>query len=407
MSLDPDDALTPDAGPVPAADSGVTPAMTALTLARLAADRARPTLDRLRRSDVFLDAVLPTILLRPVLLAFAVLAVVVIDNGSLTGGSLFEIWNRWDAPHFFEVAKVGYVDPARIVLFPLFPALIRLGSVVTWPLAAGMLISFASTIAAAAGLYRLIRLDAGRSTARWGVLAMSIFPTAFTLVAPYSEAPFLAFTVWSFLAARQRQWPAAGLFGLLAGLTRIQGAFILPALIVEYWLAERRVGRDASWLLLVAVGPLVYLAINAQTFGDPLFFIESQRTYFHVTTVAPWVAITSAWNGVMALAPNRDWVTIYLAPFVALVLLAATTAWSTVGKGSRPSYAVYTGLTLLSFVTLSWPISVPRYLMGVFTIFIVAGRLGRKPWLGPPLYVASILLFAMCTTLFVTGHWAF
>jgi hypothetical protein len=33
--------------------------------------------------------------------------------------------------------------------------------------------------------------------------------------------------------------------------------------------------------------------------------------------------------------------------------------------------------------------------------------LGRKPWLGPPLFVASVLLFALSTALFVTGHWAF
>ena len=236
---------------------------------------------------------------------------------------------------------------------------------------------------------------------------MSIFPTAFTLVAAYSEAPFLAFTVWSFVAARQGRWPAAGVLALLAGVTRIQGAFILPALAVEYWLARRRVGRDAWWLLLAAGGPLIYLAINAATFGDPLYFLEVQREVFNVSTVAPWTAIGNAWNGILAFEPNRIWATVYLAPFAAMFLLAATSVWTLVGRGSRPSYAVYTGITLLSFLTLSWPISVPRYLMGVFPIFIAAGVLGRRPWLGGPLFVASTLLFALCTTLFVTGHWAF
>ena len=396
MSLVPDDAATPAADTATGTAEAPPPEPA----------RTRVSASRLLSREVWLEAVLPTVLLRPVVLAFAVLAIV-LEGGSLPSGSFLEIWNRWDAPHFFEVAQNGYVDPARIVLFPLFPALIRLGSLVTTPLVAGMIISFLATAAAAAGLYRLIRLDDGRPVARWGILAMSIFPTAFTLVAPYSEAPFLAFTVWSFLAARQGRWPAAGLFGLLAGLTRIQGAFILPALIVEYWLAERRVGRDASWLLLVAAGPLIYLAINYAAFGDPLYFLEVQRTIFKVTTVAPWIAFSNAWNGVLALDPSRLWVTVYLAPFVAICLLAATTMWTIFGRSSRPSYAVYTGLTFLSFATLSWPISVPRYLMGVFTIFIVAGGLGRRPWVGPPLFAASVLLFAVCTTLFVTGHWAF
>jgi len=334
----------------------------------------------------------------------------VLEAGSLPGGSILQIWNRWDAPHFFEVAAYGYgppADPARIVLFPLLPALIRIGSVVTTPLVAGMVISFVSTLAAAAGLHRLIRLDDNRSTARWAVLAMSVFPTAFTLVAPYSEAPFLAFTVWSFVAARERRWPAAGVFALLAGLTRIQGAFILPALIVEYWLAERRVGRNAWWLLLAAGGPLIYLAINVVAFGDPLYFLGVQRDVFKVTTVAPWTALASAWNGILAIEPSRTWATVYLAPFVAIILLAGTTVWTIVAERSRPSYAIYAGLTLLSFLTLSWPISVPRYLMGVFPMFIVAGGLGRRPWLGFPLFVASVLLLGVCVALFVNGQWAF
>lgn len=349
-------------------------------------------------------------MLRVVFLVFGVLAVVVLHPDALRAGSFLEIWSRWDAPHFFEVAQYGYgppADPARIVIFPLFPALIRIGSVVASPLLAGMVISFASTLAAAAGLYLLVRLDAARPAARTAVLAMSVFPTAFTLIAPYSEAPFLAFTVWSFLSARHGRWPAAGAFALLAGATRIQGACILPALAVEYWLANGRVRRDALWLLLAAGGPLIYLAINYATFGDPLFFLDVQREVFKVSTVAPWTAIASAWSGVKAVEPSAQWVTVYLAPFVALVVLAATTAWAAVAKRGRPSYAVYSALTLFSFLTLSWPISVPRYLMGVFPIFVATGGLGRRSWLGTPALVASVLLLGVATTLFVSGQWAF
>jgi hypothetical protein len=399
VSLVPDDGATPAA--TPAAVPAVAPAVD---------QQATSLRARLLSRETVVDAIVPTILLRLVVLVYALLAVIVLEAGALPPGSVLEIWNRWDAPHFFEVAQYGYAppaDPARIVLFPLLPALIRVGSVVMQPLVAGMVISFVGTLAAAVGLYRLVRMDDNRPTARWAVLAMLLFPTAFTLVAPYSEGPFLAFTVWSFVAARERRWPAAGLLALLAGLTRIQGAFLLPALIVEYWLAERRLGRDASWFLLAAGGPLIYLAINYATFGDPLFFLEIQRTVFNVSTVPPWVAVANAWNGVIQLDPSRIWATVFLAPFVAICVLAATTLWTIFAKGSRPSYAVYTALTLLSFLTLSWPISVPRYLMGVFTIFIVAGGIGRRPSVGPPLFVAMVLLFGLSTALFVTGHWAF
>ena len=365
---------------------------------------------RLTRDPVWVDAVLPTILLRGVFLVFAVLAVIVLRPEALPGGSLLGIWERWDAPHFFEVARYGYgppADPARIVIFPLFPAMVAIGSLVTEPLVAGMLISFGATLASAVGLYRLIRLDANRSTGRLGILAMSVFPTAFSLVAPYTEAVFLALAVWAFLFARTGRWREAGICSLFAGLARIHGAFILPALAVEYWLSRRRIDLDAAWLLLGLGGPLIYLAINAATFGDPFFFVGIQESVFHVATTAPWTALWNAWQGTLSVQPTEYWATVYLAPMAGYVVLGLATVWTLVARGGRPSYAVYCGLAFLSFATLTWPISVPRYIMGAFPIFIAAAHVGRRPWLGPPLFIGSTLVLGVCLTLFVTGHWAF
>lgn len=365
---------------------------------------------RLTQDPVWVDAVLPTILLRVVILLVAVLAVIVVHPESLPGDDLLRIWERWDAPHFFEVARLGYgppADEARIVIFPLFPALIALGSVVVPPLVAGMVIAFAATLASAVGLYRLIRLDSNRSVGRLGVLAMSIFPTAFSLVAPYTESVFLAFAVWAFLFARTGRWREAGVCSLLAGLTRIHGAFIFPALAVEYWLSRRRIDRDAAWLLLGAGGPLIYLGINLVTFGDPFYFIGIQTSVFQVSTTTPWAGLWSAIQGALAVQPTEYWATVYLAPLAAHVVLGLTVVWTLIGRGGRPSYAVYCGIALVSFTALTWPISVPRYIMGAFPIFIAGAHLGRRPWLGPPLFVASTLLFGLCLALFVTGHWAF
>jgi hypothetical protein len=365
---------------------------------------------RLVRDPVWVDALLPTILLRGVILVFAVLAVIIVSPQALPGGSLLGIWDHWDTSHYLEIAKHGYgppADPALIAFFPLTPALIAIGSLAVEPLVAGMLMAFGATLASAAGLYRLIHLDHGRQTARLGVLAMSVFPTAFALVAPYSEGVFLAFVVWSFLFARTGRWSAAGVCAFFASLARLQGVILLPALAVEYWLSRRRIDRDAAWLLLGVSGPLIYLGINAVTYGDPLNFLTIQKTVFQHATTAPWVVLGDAYAGAMAVQPTESWATVYLAPFAAFVVLALTLVWTVVGKGSRPSYAIYTGLTFLSFASLSWPISMPRYLIGVFPMFIAAGRLGRRPWLGPPLFFASTLLFGICLTLFVIGHWAF
>jgi hypothetical protein len=270
-----------------------------------------------------------------------------------------------------------------------------------------MIISFASTVAAAAGLFRLVSLDSDRAVARRAVVAMSVFPTAFSLVAPYSEAPFLAFVIWSFVFAREGNWRAAGLLALFAGATRIYGALLFPALAVEYWLPRRRLGRDALWLLLALGGPLIYLGVNFVTFGDPLYFLSIQRDVFAVSTVAPWVAVPNLIVNVLNGPPTATWATVYVAPLLALIVMIAVTVWAAASRWSRPSYLVYAGLMLLSIVTLSWPISTPRYILAAFPIFIAAGHVAGRPSIGAPLLVGSTLLLGVCTTLFVTGRWAF
>src|ERR1044072_1122967 len=52
-------------------------------------------------------------------------------------GSLYNwlaIWNRWDAPHYLDIARLGYVSEgveARwIVFFPLYPWLVRISTYV-------------------------------------------------------------------------------------------------------------------------------------------------------------------------------------------------------------------------------------------------------------------------------------
>jgi len=61
---------------------------------------------------------------------------------------------------------------------------------------------------------------------------------------------------------------------------------------------------------------------------------------------------------------------------------------------------------LLSFASLSWPISVPRYILGVFPLFLMLGGLARSRF-GTPIAVASVLVLGLFTTQFALGRWAF
>jgi Gpi18-like mannosyltransferase len=337
--------------------------------------------------------------------------VMVFNPGSFTGpGDPFDIWAHWDAPHFFEIARYGYgppADPARIVLFPFFPGLIALGSLVVTPLAAGMVVSFVATLFAAAGVYRLARQDYGRRTARASVIALNLFPTAFVFVAPYSEAPFLAFVVWSLIRAREDDWRLAGIFALLASVTRLQGAFLIPALGLEYLVRHRRFGRDLGWIVVAAIGPLIYLGINLVTFGNPLKFVEIQQSVFHVQNINPIDSLRGLLTNVAAPHWNENWLTVYVAPLITEILLLVVVVWACRAIRRRPADATYALLTLVSLATLSWPISLPRYILGIPGLFIFVGRGIARPNVGPLVVAMLTVLLTACMTLFLINHWAF
>ena len=341
----------------------------------------------------------------------AVLLVIVFGRDLLpTQATVLEMWNRWDAPHFLEIARSGYgppTDPARIVLFPLYPALIAIGSTLVQPLVAAMAISLVATVVAASGLYRLTVLDYGRPIGTSAVVALSVFPTAFALIAPYSEALFLALAVWSLVAGRRGQWKWAGVLGMLAAATRLQGVVLFPALLFAWWLERRRTARDLAWLLLVPVGLGVYLAINLLVFGDPLHFMHVQASVFRVTTIAPWDAVGRLLSGAVNGVRNEGWVTVYAAPLAAEIGLAVVVLWTARSWRRRPAEAVYGLLTLALVASLSWPISVPRYILGVPAVFTGLAVFAHGVPGGVAALILSTILFTTFTTLFITGHWAF
>lgn len=357
------------------------------------------------RSAEFADAVVLTLGIRLVLLVAAPVALVLFGDGSAGSAIPLELWNRWDTRHYLEVAEVGYVDPARAVLFPLLPAVLRAGSLVLPPLVAGLVVSTLASVAAAVAVRRLALLDgADRRVARGVVLAVNLFPTAFAFVPPYTEPLFLAFAAWSFLRARRGDWVGAGLLGLFAALTRLPGVLLLPALLLELR-GQPRTPRMLA-LGLILGGPLVYLAVNAAAYGDPLFFMAVQRDVFRVETVPPWQALPPLLAAVGSPRPEAGWLTVYFAPFLALLLVAATTIWTIVARRARPSYAVYAGLSLVLFASVSWPISVPRYILGVVPLFLMLGGLARSR-AGTPALVGSTILLGYFTAQFALGRWAF
>jgi Gpi18-like mannosyltransferase len=147
-------------------------------------------------------------------------------------GTPFDVWNRWDARWYDDLARLGYNlhgpnDYKNVAFFPLYPLLERtlhdalalVGRDVLglapkdsfYPpyLVPGMILANLCAVAALSFFYGYLRLDHDRVIARRAVTLLALSPLSFYLFAAYSESTFLLCAL-AFFCALQRRWRALG-----------------------------------------------------------------------------------------------------------------------------------------------------------------------------------------------------
>lgn len=351
-------------------------------------------------------------LLRAVVLAFAV-RIAILAAGYITGYAIIgrdgvaapdiirETFLRWDAPHFQFIAEHGYQnfgDERNFLVFlPLYPWVVMVVQfIIPSFLVAALLVSAVSSVAAGYFIQSLVHRDGGDdSEANRSLLYFFLFPTAYFLAMPYTEALFMALVLGSFVAARRGSWWWAGLLGGLACMTRIQGVIIGPALLVEAFHQERfrRIPWKALWLALVPAGFSVFLLVNWIVSGDPLEFMDLQREHWSQRAVWPWWTLRDTWNWITQEAPGGTRVTIY--EFRAVFLLVSAGFLLAGWRWLRPSYQVFAWGAILFFLASSWQISIPRYTLMLFPVFLSMARIGRDPIAHQAMLTVSALLMGV------------
>ncbi len=326
----------------------------------------------------------------------------------------FSMWRRWDAFHFLSIAQHGYAYAVQdhhhlIAVLPVYPAVIWLVHALArdWHVAA-LLVSNLSCAGAFIYLYLLARHEQNVASARRAVLFFAIFPTAYFLHVAYSESLFFFLMFACFYHARRQQWLVAALLGMFAAATRLPGVAILPALLVEYlhqrnfrWRAIR---SDAAWLALIPLGTLFYLWINYRYFGDPLFFLRTQREVWMAFMQSPVERILTNWN--LSWHSNMsDRLVTYGAPFATFIIGTVAVVESCFIL--RPTYVVYAALNWLMIFCNNSTVSSPRYLLGMFPLFLVLAHFTRRAWLRDSLAIVSLMFYALFVTQFTRGWWAF
>ena len=137
---------------------------------------------------------------------------------------IVEPLRNWDGLWYRLIALEGYAgstQSARAAFWPLFPATMRGGSIVTgWTVdSVGYLVANFAFLGALLVLYRLISLDYGDSVpARRAIWALALFPTTLFFSAVYTESLFLFLSAGAlYLWRRDLIW-VAGFVGVGAAL---------------------------------------------------------------------------------------------------------------------------------------------------------------------------------------------
>ncbi|MEU7917328.1 mannosyltransferase family protein [Micromonospora zamorensis] len=317
--------------------------------------------------------------------------------------SLLELWHQWDTNWYVIIATSGYewAPTQAPAFYPLYPGLIR----VLNPLLPGDALLAALTISAISALAALILLhrlaldvfgETAGADARRAIFYLMAFPSAFYLIAGYTESLFIALSVASLYFMRHQRWWWAGGIAAFATATRATGVMLAFVFAFEY-LRQTGVFRDpkrlagirwdAGAICLVPVGILSYAAFCWHKFGDPLIFVKAQEHWGRSGFAPPWESLARTVAEMVradTLLSHGAHHIMNLSAALGALLLVVLAVFGPWKLGEDNLYlAVFSFLMVLlplsSPLTTSYPLgSMVRFVLPCLSAVFVLAKMGRN-----------------------------
>ncbi len=319
---------------------------------------------------------------------------------------LTSIHNRWDSPWYLDIAENGYSleynewGLYNVVFFPLYPFLIKIISFLMAGnfILAGWILSILFLLLALFYLFKLVKEFHPEINPYDPIIFLLIFPTAFFLNAIYTESLFLFLSLATFYYGLKNKFAYAGIFGLLASLTRVTGILLFIPLIWEYFKKYNFKLKSVFSLqilpiFLIPLGTFSFFLYHYFKFGNFFLFFEIQKN---------WGRDFSIHKEHFDFFSNPAITNFFLDVFFILFILIILYF---VFKRLRTSYALY----MLSLVAVALStgtlMSIGRYILVLFPIYILLASI-KNQYLRQSWIFISILLLALYTILFANSYWA-
>jgi len=311
---------------------------------------------------------------------------------------------RFDSVWFDRIVRQGYAlgeKYSNVAFFPLYPYLSRwLGYLTGNPFWAGLLISNLGLCGGFFYIYRIGLLFFDVATVERSIVLMLVFPTSFFFNMFYSEGLFLFLTTASFYYYLTRRYAWAGLWGMLANMTRFVGILLLCAygceLLVGLWRRQVRLHPRLLWLLLIPLGLGIFMVVLQVQVGDPLAFIKAQSAWKRESTF-PLLTLLQTVRDIDFSFPRGDRNVLKLLDLVMGLGFLVSAAMMGVRR-YRLSLWLYAAFSILLPLATGRILSVGRFCAVIFPVFFYFGTLTRRPgvfsyWIfGSSLFLAVFVL---------------
>ena len=365
-------------------------------------------------------------------------------------GKLVNPMMLWDGLWYRMIAAEGYAGwTPKAAFWPLFPWMMR-GihnlTGISYDLAGYLIVNVCFLIALIL-LYQLVLIEFDQTIAAGTLVAIAVFPTAFFFRVVYTESPFLMFCVAGLLCARLNRWWWAGIAGVLAALTRSYGMFLIVPYAVLYWeqylrSSPRRPNIKALAVGLPLLGPAIFSWRMHVIYDDWLLWKSVQEQWARYSA-KPWDTLRWAfqersptnelhhatnpglggdgaeWHWAHQLWSEHSWALISSVPWrwdvgnsdtLELVGTLLFIGLAIVGLRILPLYMsafVIPGLAVPLFQPsyVHTLMSMPRFGLTLFPLFIVMAVLAQKARIAWPLAIFSTGMLILLTIQFTTWFW--
>lgn len=357
----------------------------------------RKMIDNLKtRYGRLISIILSALLFR--LAIYVIFYVVMVVFGDYSAGLSFDVylagWKRWDSGHYIDIAAKGYTNCIEdgqhlmLVFLPLYPFFIRILNVVigNYELA-GLIVSITGYVIGCVYFYLTMSKEYDDETAKYSVIALSVFPYGFFLGGIVTEGLFFSLSAGFLYYLQKDKYFVVAIFGFLACLCKLQGGFlafvILAYLLKKGNIVELMKSKDFKGVIKkiiipglktvpMLLGIVVYLFINYSVEKDPFKFLYYQETHWNHKLGPIWNTFIYSLKNFLDNKYNQAGYVLWL-PQVALMILGLVAVWYGIKHGMKLHHMVYLIVFYLVTFSSTWLISGGRYSLSILPLFIAEG----------------------------------